>query len=382
MSAERLGTKQNVKVCCFCERWESGGIESFLYNVLSRIDLKGLQIDLVTASLGKSIFTQPLQQRGIQFHELSGSQKNVWKNYRCFVSLLKERHWDVIHLNIFQGLSLACLHIAQQEGVPVRIAHSHNTALRKSLTRPMKLAIHTWAKERFTRYATDLWACSKGAAEFLFSGEALEQKGFQFIPNGIDIDRFRFDPVVRENVRKELGLTDKLVIGNVGRLCCQKNQAFLLDVFAEILKRDPNSRLLLVGEGGDKPLLLRKVRQLDIEEKVIFYGVTPHVEQLLWAMDVFVLPSRFEGLPVTGVEAQTSGLPCFFADTVTRECGISNAAEFLSLTSPPEQWARMILAKAAAKDRTAAALAAQKAGFDICHTARQVESGYRRSGDP
>lgn len=381
MPSEHSGQQKKVKVCCFCERWESGGIESFLFNVLTRIDLNGLQIDVVTASRGKSIFTQPLQQRGIQFYELSGSQKNLLGNHQRFVSLLKERRWDVIHLNIFHGLSLSYLYFAKQEGAFIRIAHSHNTALRKSLARPLKLAIHAWAKERFTQYATDLWACSKSAAEFLFSKKTLEQQGFQFVPNGIDIRRFCFDPVVCQSIQADLGLEDKFVVGNVGRLCYQKNQAFLLDVFSEILKRNPNSRLLLVGEGEDKPMLLQKAQQLGIAEKVIFYGVAPHVEQLLWAMDVFVLPSCFEGLPVTGVEAQAAGLPCFFSDAVTRECKILDTTEFLPLTNSPEQWAEMILKKAAVKDRTAT-FAAQNVGFDISDTVRQVESGYRRSDVP
>lgn len=378
MPVERSEMAKKVKACCFCERWESGGIESFLFNVLTRIDLNELQVDLVTASLGKSIFTEPLQKLGIQFFELSGSQKSVLKNQRCFVSLLKERRWDVLHLNIFHGLSLSYLYLAEQAGVPIRIAHSHNTALRKSLTRPLKLAIHTWAKERFTQYATDLWACSKDAAEFLFSKKALEQKSFRFIPNGIDICRFRFNPAVRKDIRTDLGLEDKFVVGNVGRLCYQKNQGLLLEIFAEILKRNPNSRLLLVGEGGDKPLLLQRARGLGIAGKVIFYGVTLHTEQLLWAMDVFVLPSRFEGLPVTGVEAQTAGLPCFFSDAVTRECGILDTARFLPITDSPAQWADTILIGATAKNRPAAAFSVQRAGFNICDTARQVEAGYRR----
>lgn len=379
MSAECSGSDKNIKVCCFCERWESGGIESFLFNVLTKIDRKGLQIDLVTTCLGNSVFTRTLQQLGIHFFELSGSQKNAVENYRRFASLLKARHWDVIHLNTFHGLSLSYLYLAKREGVPVRIAHSHNTALRKSLMRPIKLAVHTWAKKRFTQYATDLWACSKGAAKFLFSEKAFKQKGYQFIPNGIDVHRFCFDPAVRKSVRTELGLEDHFVVGNVGRLCCQKNQIFLLEIFAEILKRIPNSRLLLVGEGEDEPLLLQKARQLGITEKVIFYGVTPHVERLLWAMDVFVLPSCFEGLPVTGVEAQTAGLPCLFSDAVTEECRILDTAEFLPLADSPKQWADMALEKTAGKDRTAAAYLVQDTGFDIFRTVQKIESAYRRS---
>lgn len=371
-----------IKACCFCERWESGGIESFLFNVLTRMDRDRMQIDVVAANLGESVFTEPLEELGVRFFELSGNQRNILENYRRFSLLLEAYRWDVIHLNIFHGLSLLYLHLAEQKGVPVRIAHSHNTALRRSLTYPVKLAIHAWAKKHFTQCATTLWACSENAAKFLFAEKTLKQKGFQLILNGIDVRRFCFDPAVRESTRKKLNLAGQYVVGNVGRLCYQKNQSFLLDVFSELWKQKPDSYLLLVGEGEDRSMLAQKARQLGIAEKVLFYGTTSHVEQLLWAMDAFILPSRFEGLPVTGVEAQATGLPCFFSDTVTERCKFLDSTEFLSLAKPPEYWANRVLEKAAAEDRTAAASAAQDAGFDILQTVRQVESGYRRSGVP
>lgn len=246
---------KSVKVCCFCEKWESGGIESFLFNVLLHINLQAVQVDIVTAELAESIFTQLLKEHGIRFFELSGSQRNVRENHRIFKGLLQQEKYNIVHLNIFHGLSLYYARLAQEAGVPVRIAHSHNTALRKSLTIPLKLAIHALAKSWYTKNATDLWACSQAAAEFLFSTRELLQKEFQFIPNGIDTARFRFDPAIREAVRAELGLAGEFVVGNVGRLCYQKNQSFLLDVFAEILRQKPESRLLLVGEGEDKPAL-------------------------------------------------------------------------------------------------------------------------------
>lgn len=366
------------RVCCFCERWESGGIESFLYNVLMRIDLTQFQIDIVVTSLGESIFTNPLLDRGVRFFELSGGQRRVMENHRQFCELLQERRWDVLHLNVFQGLSLSYLHLAKRAGVPVRIAHSHNTALRKSRTRPLKLLLHQWAKERYTGDATELWACSRSAAEFLFSKRELEQRGFRFIPNGIDTARFQFDPKVRGTVRTELGLDGKFVVGNVGRLCYQKNQSFLLDVFAEVIKRNPDSRLLLVGDGKDKDKLREKARRLGIEEKVLFYGVSDHVEQLLWAMDVFVMTSRFEGLPVTAIEAQASGIPCLFADTITMECQTAREAVFLPLESPMLAWADTILHVAAPKCRERGAEEVRGAGFDITDVAALLEHDYMR----
>lgn len=364
------------RVCCLCERWESGGIEAFLYNALTHIDHTQIEVDIVAAGLGKSIFTKPLQELGVRFFELSGSQRKVAENHRRFRLLLRDRRYDVLHLNAFQGLSLAYLRIAGQMGVPSRIAHSHNTALRKSVLRPLKLAVHAWARERYTADATALWACSQGAAEFLFSARALEQSGFQFIPNGIDTARFRFDPAVRESVRRDLGLEGTFVVGNVGRLCYQKNQEFLLDVFADVLKRNPDSRLLLVGEGEDKPMLVRKAKRLHISDKVLFYGASDHVEQLLWAMDVFLLPSRFEGLAVAAVEAQAAGLPVLCSAEISPEVRITPDLRRLALTEGAAAWSKALEQMPCAAERETAAEIVRGAGFHIADQSRRLESSY------
>ncbi len=371
----RCEDRSPVRVCCLCESWASGGIESFLCNVLMRLDIGSLEVDVVVAQLDDSVFTDKLRSRGVRFYELSGNMRRVGDNHRRFRALLRERHYDVLHLNAYQGLSLAYLRIAKEAGVPVRIAHSHNTALRKSATRPIKLVIHSWARERYTKDATALWACSKDAAAFLFSAHELDKRGFQFIPNGIDTDRFRFDPAARETVRHELSLDGKYVIGNVGRLCYQKNQSFLLDVLAEAVKGRPESVLLLAGEGEDKPMLEEKARRLGLEDKVLFTGASKHIERLYWAMDVFVLSSRFEGLPVTAVEAQAAGLRCLLSDTITEECAILNSTEHLLLDTAV--WAETITK--AYERMTDGADAVREAGFDIAQAAEQISAFYKKT---
>lgn len=357
------------RVCVLCETWESGGIEAFLTNVIRSMDRTGLEIDIVCARLGRSVFTASLEGLGVHFYPLSGSTRRVGENRRLFQKLLKERQYDVVHLNAYQALSLAYLALAREAGVTIRIAHSHNTALRKSLTRPLKLLLHRWAGEKYADELTCRWACSRAAAEFMYG----KREDWQFIPNGIDTERFRFDGEERGRIRKQLGLEGKLVIGNVGRLCYQKNQSFLLEVFKEVVARRPESILLLVGEGEDKPRLMEKAKTLGMEDKVIFYGATEKVERLYWAMDVFVLPSRFEGLPVTGIEAQTAGLPSFFSNGVTEECRIGKGTRFLPLTAPSGAWAEEILKASPLEDRAEAAGEAVAAGFDVRVVAQTVK---------
>ncbi len=367
------------KVCLFCERWASGGIESFLSNVLQHMDLSKFEVDIVAAELCDSVFTRPLENLGVHFEELSGDQRALGRNHRQFWKLLNRCRYDVVHVNAFQALSLFYLWQAKEAGVPVRIAHSHNTALRESPTKAVKLALHRWARARYVGEATDLWACSSAAAEFLFPRAELARRGFQFIPNGIDATRFRFDRMERERVRKELGLDRKLVVGNVGRLCDQKNQEFLLDVFGELHSHRPESVLLLVGEGEDRPKLEEKAKTLGLKDCVIFYGAAERVERFYWSMDVFVLPSRFEGLPVTGVEAQAAGLPCLFSDAVTRECQIGKRTWFLPLSAPSERWAEIALQAGETADRSESAAALHDAGFDIADVACRIEDFYLRA---
>lgn len=359
------------RVCCFCEKWESGGIESFLCNILLHMDLSDLEVDIVAAQLADSVFTEPLKAHGVHFYALSGKQNRIGPNHRAFWKLLIERQYDVVHLNLFQGLSLAYARLAKEAGVPVRIVHSHNTDLRQSPTRRLKLRLHRWGRDRYGADCTETWACSQAAAEFLFG----KGKAFRFIPNGIETERFRFDPAVRTQVREELGVGDALVVGNVGRLCQQKNQSFLLDVFQRLQLRDPNSCLLLIGEGEDLFILKEKTKDLGLEEKVIFYGLSNQVERLFWTMDVFAFPSLFEGLGIVAIEAQTAGLPVLCSENVPPEAIITAQALRLELPAGPEVWAEAAL-KMKVSDRTQGADLVAAAGFDVQAVAEQIKEKW------
>lgn len=365
------------RICIFCESWESGGIESFLKNVLLNLKTDGLEIDIVAAELRKSVFTRELQDAGVRFVELSGSLHNLLKNHRMFRRLLDERRYDVLHLNAYQGMTLCYARLAQRAGVPVRIAHSHNTALRGSALRPVKLALHDVYRRRYTRCATELWACSKAAAEFLFPSGELDRRGWRFIPNGIDTERFRFQPEIREQVRRELGVGGNFVVGNIGRLCYQKNQGFLLDVLAELLKSRPESILLLVGDGEDRASLEEKAKRLGIEAQVIFYGTSTQVERLLWAMDVFAFPSRFEGLGIAALEAQAAGLPVVCSEHVPEEARVTERVYSLPLDPTAARWSRAIerIPQNTARDAEADRL--KQAGFHVREVSQSIGEKYR-----
>ena len=365
--------QRKIKVCCFCESWETGGIESFLTNVLLHMDLSGLEVDIVAARLGKSVFTQPLQEVGVRFFELSGSPRMIITNAILLKRIFRNRDYHILHLNAFHGFSLGYLWMGKWMGIPRRIAHSHNTGLRKSWNISIKQMVHKVSSFFLTRYATDLWACSAAAARFLFSTGELRKRGFQLIPNGIEVERFRFQPEERERTREKLGLTGKFVVGNIGRLCYQKNQEFLLEVFAKLHDKRPDSTLLLIGEGEERPKLEKQAERLGVREAVVFGGVSDRVEELYWVMDVFAFPSRFEGLGIAAVEAQAAGLPVLCSDFVPAEVGMTDLVCFLPLQV--QLWADKLLCQNSLLRKDVSGLIKSR-GYDRKQVAQTIQKAY------
>lgn len=357
------------RICCFTETWASGGIESFLTRTLSCMDRDDLRIDLVTTQINKSVFTNELTRTGIRLIPLSGSKSNWLSNCRRFRQILNENHYDIIHLNAFQGLQLVYLYIAKRAGVPVRIAHSHGSDLRKSPLRPAKLLLHRMGQHLFGKSATHHLACSAQAAAFLFG----VNMPFQFIPNGIDTDRFRFRTEDRDRVREELGLAEKFVIASVGRLQNGKNHTFLLDVIKILVKQRSNAVLLLVGEGEERDTLARKAAALGIDDHVLFYGTSNRVEELLWCADTFVFSSLSEGLGLVAVEAQAAGLPTLCSPFIPLEANVTDLFHSLPLDSA--DWADA-LTKISSTEREQYADTVKNAGFDSRTAAALIHSFY------
>lgn len=360
------------RVCVFCESWESGGIEAFLANVIRSMDRTGLEIDVVCARLGESVFTAPLKELGVGFYQLSGKLRTP-ENGKRFAELLRERRYDVVYLNIFQGLALYYGRLAEKCGVPVRIAHCHGAGLRNSPGVALKLKLHGLGKRLWSGCATARLACSQQAAEFLFP----KGKSYEWIPNGIDAARFRFQAEGREAMRRELGVgADTLLLGTVGRLSEEKNQGFLLEVFREVKAGVPDAALLLAGGGRLEGELRQKAEGLGIADSVIFYGESPRIPELLWAMDAFLFPSTTEGLGIAGVEAQAAGLPVVCSEHIPREALVTDQVTRLPLSAGAGAWAEAALKAKAPLDRGAAAQAVSAAGYDVAAVAERVRKAW------
>jgi glycosyltransferase EpsF len=274
-------------------------------------------------------------------------------------------------------LSVFTLFAAKQAGVPVRIAHSLSTAGKGEFTRNVMKAV----LRLFSRlYPTVLLACSEHAGRWLFGDKAFDKGRVKVIRNAIDANRFRFNLQTRERVRRDLGISEKLVIGHAGRFVTQKNHLYLLDIYKEVHDQRQDSILLLVGDGELRASVAERVRQFGLTDSVLFLGLRDDYHELYQAMDVFVLPSLYEGLPVVGVEAQCTGLPCLFSNRITKETISGRLSEMASLENGAKEWARVIIRQSSINGREEeSALCCSK--WDVRGEVDKLMDVYYRSCD-
>ena len=277
---------------------------------------------------------------------------NTLKYIKALKQFYKTSEHKIIHGHVANS---AFLYLRLAKNIPHRIIHSHNS---KSSDKFWK-RIRNWILTRRIKSSTNLYfACSKEAADFLFR----KNTNRIIVNNAVDTDRFLFNQQKRDEIRAELGLSEEMLIGHAGRFCQQKNQSFLVDVFSEVYRKNKDARLILIGGGELELQIRRKVEKAGLNGVVFFPGLTNDIAGYMSAMDVFALPSLFEGLPLTAVEAQASGLPVLLSDRISKETNITGEARFLPLDV--RYWADSIL-KTTAKDRCDAGKSVKHSRFDI-----------------
>lgn len=345
-----------------------GGIETMLMNYYRHIDRDAVQLDFLVHRQKPAVYDEEIESLGGKIYRmpsLNPFSPKYHQKLKEFFFTHPEYKIVHCHLDCMAGVPLRA---AKQQSVPVRIAHAHSSNQTKNIKYPLKLLF----KRGISRQATFLFACSTAAGEWMFGG-----KPFTVMRNAIDASAFRYSPEIRKTVREELlpHDPDAFVIGHVGSFWTPKNHLFLLDIFHEVHKREPNSSLLLVGTGGLMDAVREKARKLGLQDSVHLLGDRKDVYRIMQAMDVFVLPSLFEGLPVTTVEAQAAGLPCFITDKVPLECKITDLVTQIPLQAPAEQWAEQILAaRHLEREDNYSQIAA--AGFDIVERAEWLQNFY------
>lgn len=350
---------------------ESGGVEAVIMNYYRHIDKSKVQFDFVMHKGGNPNYIAEVKSMGAKVYEVTPYTQNIIKFTYEIYKIIKEGNYKIVHsnMNSLSGFPLMAAYFA---GAKVRILHNHTTDTKEEGFRTtVKRMLRPFAK----MFANQNWACSKLAGEWMYGKEAVKDGNVTIINNAIDLDKFAFNQEKRDELRKALDLEDKFVIGHVGRFMKQKNHEFLIDVFAEVVKQKGKAVLLLIGDGPLMKFIREKVSELHLTDKVIFLGVRSDVADLYNVMDVFVLPSYYEGLPVVGVECQANGLTFLCSSNVTKEVVFSDAIKLLDLRVGFARWVYEIIARGTAA-RIETRRDIEAAGFDISVESRKLEETY------
>jgi len=323
-----------IRVAQIIGKWLGGGVESVVMNYYRNIDRSKIQFDFICDEDSTNIPYAEIESLGGKVILIPPYQK-VIKYHKELKRVLKEGNYKIVHSHI-NTLSVFSLFAAKCAGVPVRIAHSHSTTNKKEKNKNlMKQLLRPFSKV----FATDYMCCSELAGRWLFGDKEYDKGNVYLLNNAINLDKFKYDEVVRREKRKELNIDDDtLVIGHVGRFVEQKNHRFLIDIFNEVHKQNEKSILLLVGQGPLMEKIKEKVKSLGIEDSVKFLGQRNDVSELYQAIDLFLFPSLYEGLGMVVIEAQCSNLPCVVSTEVPETVKININIEFVDLSDDSSYW--------------------------------------------
>ena len=367
-----------IRVLHIVGRMDRGGIETMIMNLYRNIDRTKVQFDFLAHYGREAVYNDEIRSLGGRIYEMPALKDDTHVYYWRFFSYIhalnrffkEHKEYRIIHGHMTNTASIY-MPIAKKYGVTCRIAHSHNTHGKAGL-----LGVVTdFLQKPIYKNATDWFACSKAAAYWFYPKADVDAGKVTILANAVDAEKFRFLPEVRKKMRSELGLDGKVVIGCVARFRPEKNHAFLVDVLQELLKKEPNAVLVFAGEGPSEDEVKQKVANIGLEDKVIFLGMRTDIPNVLQAMDVFALASLWEGLPVTGIEAQAAGLNCVVSDGVTDEMNAINMVQYISLNAPKQVWVDALLS-AARKERRDTYEEIKSSGYDIHTTAPWLQEFY------
>lgn len=345
-----------------------GGSQTMIMNIYRNIDRTKMQFDFVLDHPKETYFAEEAKALGAKIYTMPGFNganaaevKRDWNNF-----FYMHPEYRVLHSHVRSYASLY-LPVAKKHGVKT-IIHSHSTSNGTGAAAMAKNALQYPLKKQ----ADILMACSTEAGLWLYGEKAMKSDKYVFLPNAVDLERFSFKEESRSQLRKKLGLEDRFVVGHVGRFMADKNHGFLIEAFAKLKASRPDASLLLVGDGELQRQVAMKAVELGVAEDVILTGNRNDVPELLCAMDVFAFPSIREGLPVTLIEAQATGLPCLVSENVTTDVAISPLVKRLPIDSA-ELWAKEML-NAGGRQNVSEHII--KAGFDVKDSARKLSELY------
>lgn len=364
---------QQIRVLQVVTYMGRGGLETMLMNYYRNIDREKIQFDFLVHRGFEADYDEEIKRLGGRIYRLD-KLNPISRDYLNKLDFFFKEHQEYkivhSHLDCTAGIPLK---YAKKNGVPVRIAHAHNS----NQTKNKKYLLKLYYKRMIPRYATDFYACAEAAGKWMFG-----KHEFIVLNNAIDTRKYCYNFEVAKKIRSELKISQEtLVVGHVGRFDPQKNHGVIVQIFAEVLKKVPNAKLLLVGSGNLQDDVQKQVVSLGIQDHVIFTGVRSDVADLMQAMDVFLFPSLYEGLPVAIIEAQAAGLPCIISDKVPIECKKTDLVQQVNLTESYGVWAQTVISAAKKNKRRDTSEEIKNAGFDVCENARQLEVFYLNAYD-
>lgn len=321
----------------------SGGIDKYLLNFLNNVSSENVQVDFLTNEIDREL-EEYLSGYGSCIFAIA-NLRHPWTQYRQVQEILDKGNYDIVYLNISTAIDCVAAWAARRKKIPRILLHSHSSGndCENTIKRTIYNTIHYICRFFFYRAGTEYYGCSEKAGLWMFPRKVVRSKNFHTIFNAVNLEKFAYNPSVREKVRKKLKLENKFVVGHAGNFVYQKNHYFLIDVFETLRKSCPQAVLVLAGTGERFETVKKMIQEKGLEDSVRLLGFCSDMEQLMQGMDFFLLPSYFEGLPTVAVEAQAAGLPCLMSDTITREARITENCWFLSLKDRPDKWGDFIL---------------------------------------
>jgi len=347
-----------------------GGTQQYVMNLYRHIDKNVVQFDFLTLSLGRGIYEEEAKSMGAHVFHIEPFTRRPVQNMFARKRFFKERRYEIVEIHASSPLRYAYARIAKGVGTRMVIFHGHTARPGK------KNFFHRYAEKQVAKYSNFKVACSRMAGEWIFGGDQ-----YFVVPNAIDLEQFSFQNSGRQSVRQELSIDSEVVVGSVGRLVSEKNPLFLVEVFEKLREVWPHAVLLFAGEGELHQKLDAVVNSRGLSGCVHFLGDRSDVAAVLSAMDIFVMPSLYEGLSIAAVEAQASGLHCFFSSNVPRETAFSESAQFIPLSANPQTWANVIVSQYSPK-RIDCLGEMRNRGYDINVAAEWMQELYLGGAHP
>lgn len=352
---------------------DRAGIETMLMNYYRHMDRSKVQFDFLCNKVKPGAYDNEIKSMGGRIYHTPGLNPVKYPDYLKYMKKLFMDHPEYKVVEAHNGaVGVYALYAANRNKIPVRIFHAHTANTAKNWKYPIKLVCKMFLASNINRRYT----CSAAAAKYFYGKKIVSSNNYELIPNAIEVNRFIYNHKIRQKIRMENNLVGKHVIGHVGRFIKEKNHNFLITLFKEIAQRDPLAHLVLIGDGKLISKIQLKALESGIADKVTFIGNVSNVNEWYQAFDCFVMPSRWEGLPLVGIEAQAADLPCVFSEQITKEVALSDRVVFMSLNESVMKWAEIVQNMLTITERRNNSRLIAEKNYDINVEAAKLQNKY------